>query len=74
MKRLTPIEWGRTRDAMAHLSIPDRGPLERQRLIAWIEARPGDGWFYVSGDIFHFGSQTDATAFRLWLFSAPPCG
>lgn len=71
MQRLTPIEWGRAKGPIAHMSIADRGPVERQRLIAWIEARPGHGWFYVSGDTFHFGSHIDATAFRTWLFGQP---
>ena len=74
MQRLTPIEWGRAKGPIAHLSLPDRGPIERQRIIRWLEARPGNSWFYVSGDTFHFGSQVEATAFRAWLFSQPLVG
>ena len=71
MQRLTPIEWGRAKGPIAHLSLSGRSPVERQKIIDWIAARPGDGWFYVSGDTFHFGSQVDAFAFRSWLFSLP---
>ncbi|SPU55217.1 Uncharacterised protein [Brevundimonas vesicularis] len=40
-------------------------------MVAWREARAGSGWFYVSGDNYHFGSAADATAFRQWLAGAP---
>ena len=40
-------------------------------MAAWLEARVGVGWFYVSGDNYHFGSSADATAFRQWLSSLP---
>ena len=40
-------------------------------MVAWLEARAGSGWFYVSGDNYHFGSAADATAFRHWLSSIP---
>jgi hypothetical protein len=30
----------------------------------WLERRPGAGWFYVSGDNYHFGAASDAADFR----------
>ncbi|CAN5255930.1 hypothetical protein BH10PSE1_BH10PSE1_22890 [soil metagenome] len=71
MNRLTPMEWARTKEPISHLSLASRGASDPQRMVAWLEARTGSGWFYVSGDNDHFGSAADATAFRQWLASVP---
>ena len=67
MNRLTPMEWARAKEPIWHLSLASRGASDPRRMIAWLEARAGSGWFYVSGGNFHFGSAADATAFRQWL-------
>jgi hypothetical protein len=67
MKQLTPAEWARMRDRIITFSLIDRGPLVRTRMIAWLAARPGDGWFYAMADHFHFGQAADAEAFRQWM-------
>jgi hypothetical protein len=67
MKQLTSAEWARVRDRTVTLSLIDRGPVVRARLIEWLIARPGAGWFYVMGDNFHLGAQSDADAFRQWM-------
>ena len=67
MKQLTSAEWARTRDRTVTLSLVDRGSVARGRLVDWLIARPGSGWFYVMGDSFHFGGQADADAFRQWM-------
>lgn len=69
MKRLTPAEWGRVRERVVTMSLPDRGADETGRVIAWLEARPGAGWFYVVGSTLSFGSSTDAEAFKRWMLS-----
>ncbi|MNL13552.1 hypothetical protein D3C87_1344610 [compost metagenome] len=70
MQRLTPIEWARTRDKVLTLSVPDRGPEVARRMVEWLEARPGSGWFYARGDNFYFGAAADAAAFKQWLVGA----
>lgn len=70
MKKLTSIEWARAKEPIAHLSVASRTPEQRQKASDWLAARGGDGWYYVTGDNYHFGSQVDATAFRQWLFAA----
>ncbi len=70
MQRLTSIEWARAKEPISHLSVADRAADKRVKMIAWLDARPGSGWYYVTGDNYHFGSQTDATAFRQWLSAA----
>ena len=67
MKQLTSPEWARMRDRTVTLSLVDRGPVVRARLVEWLVARPGPGWFYVTGDNFHLGVQADADAFRQWM-------
>ncbi len=42
MKRLTPIEHARTKGKTITMSIPDRGPEVRARILVWLEKRPGD--------------------------------
>lgn len=69
MQRLTPIEWARAKEPITHLSMSSRGHEGRERMINWLVARKGTGWFYVHGNNFHFGSPLDATAFRGWLMS-----
>lgn len=71
MKRLTSIEWARAREPISHLSVANRAAEQRQRWITWLDARPGSGWYYVTGDNYHFGSQADATAFRQWVSAVP---
>ena len=67
MKRLTATEWALTKSRAAHLNLADPGPAMRTRMVEWLEARPGDGWFYTTGTNFHFSSSVDATAFRMWV-------
>jgi hypothetical protein len=64
MKRLTPIEWALAKGPISHLSLSTRDVAAE---IAWLETRPGAGWFYVTGGSFHFGSSTDAADFRRWV-------
>ena len=71
MNRLTPMEWARAKEPISHLSLANRGAGDPQRMVAWLQARAGSGWFYVSGDNYHFGWAADATAFRQWLAAAP---
>ena len=73
MNRLTPMGWARAKEPISHLSLASRraGAGDPQRMVVWLEARAGSGWFYVSGDNYHFGSAADATAFRQWLASVP---
>lgn len=71
MKRLTSIEWARAKEPISHLSLANHTADQRQRFATWLDARPGSGWYYVSGDNYHFGSQTDATAFRQWVSATP---
>ena len=70
MQRLTSIEWARAREPIFHLSVANHAVERRTKIIAWLDARPSSGWYYVTGDNYHFGSQTDATAFRQWLSAA----
>lgn len=67
MKRLTPIKHAKAKGKTITMSMPDRGPELRARIIARLEKRPGDGWFYARGDNDYFGTPADATAFKLWL-------
>lgn len=69
MQKLTQTEWARTRDKITTLSLPDRGPVARGKMIEWLEARPSAGWFYIMADNFHFGSSFDADAFRQWFMA-----
>lgn len=71
MNRLTPMEWARAKEPISQLSLASRGAGDPQRMVAWLEARAGPGWFYGNGDNYHFGSAADATAFRQWLASVP---
>ena len=68
MKRLNGIEWarnkGRTTDFNVALTVH-----AKSAALAWIDARRSEGWVYVLGDNFHFGSPLDAAAFRAWLLS-----
>lgn len=52
------------------MSMPDRGPEVRARILAWLEKRPSEGWFYAKGDNYTFGTAADAAAFKQWLMSA----
>ena len=70
MKRLTPIEHARAKGKTVTMSMPDRGPEVRARIIAWLEKRPGDRWFYVQGDNYAFETAADAAAFKHWLMTA----
>lgn len=69
MNRLSPLEHAKAKGKMITMSVSDRGPAARERMIAWLDRRPGAGWFYVQGDNFYFGVQADATAFKQWLMS-----
>ena len=71
MGQLTSAEWARTRDRIISLSLVDRGPVVRARMVEWLTARPGNGWFYAMSDNFHFGAQADADAFRQWMMREP---
>ena len=64
MKRLTPLEHARAKGKIIAMSTSDRGPEARARMIAWLEQRPSDGWFYASGDNFYFSAAVDANAFK----------
>ena len=70
MKRLTPIEHARAKGLSVTMSMPDRGPEARARILAWLEKRPGDGWYFAKGDNYAFGTPADAAAFKQWLMSA----
>ena len=70
MKRLTPIEHARIKGRTITMSMPDRGPEARARILAWLEQRPGDSWFYAKGDNYAFETAADAAAFKQWLMSA----
>lgn len=70
MKRLTPIEHARVKGKTVTMSMPDRGPEVRARILAWLEKRPGDRWFYVQGDNYAFETAADAAAFKQWLMDA----
>lgn len=52
------------------MSMPDRGPEARAKILAWLEKRPGDGWYFAKGDNYAFGTPADAAAFKQWLMSA----
>lgn len=69
MRRLTAIEHARTKGRIITMSMPDRGPDARARIVAWLEARTGSGWFYARGDNYYFETQTDASAFKQWMMS-----
>lgn len=69
MKRLTPIEHAKAKGKVVTLSLPDRGSAVTARMTAWLEKRPGDGWFYARGDNYYFGAAADATAFKQWMMS-----
>ncbi|MET4683789.1 hypothetical protein ACFPIF_16825 [Brevundimonas faecalis] len=69
MKRLTPAEWGRVRERVTTMSLPDRGPDAAARMAAWLEARPGNGWFYILGSTVSFGLSIDAEAFKRWMLT-----
>lgn len=71
MKRLTSIEWAHAKEPISHLSLANRAVDQKQQRILWLDARAGSGWYYVSGDNYHFGSPADATAFRQWLSAVP---
>lgn len=71
MRQLTSAEWARTRDRIISLSLVDRGPVVRARMVDWLAARPGNGWFYAMAYNFHFGAQADADAFRQWMMREP---
>nr|WP_313416799.1 hypothetical protein [Brevundimonas diminuta] len=70
MKRLTPIEHAKAKGKTVTMSMPDRGPDARARILSWLEKRPSDGWFYAKGDNYTFGTPADAAAFKQWLMSA----
>lgn len=70
MQRLTPIEHARIKGRTITMSMPDRGPEARARILAWLEQRPGDSWFYAKGDNYAFETAADAAAFKQWLMSA----
>lgn len=70
MKRLTPIEHARAKGKTVTMSMPDRGPEVRARILDWLEKRPGEGWFFANGDNYAFGTAADAAAFKQWLMSA----
>jgi hypothetical protein len=70
MKRLTPIEHAKAKGKPVTMSMPDRGPEVRAQILAWLEKRPGDGWYYAKGDNYAFGTPADAAAFKQWLMSA----
>ncbi len=70
MKRLTLIEHARAKGKTVTMSMPDRGPEVRARILAWLENRPSGGWFYAKGDHYTFGTAADAAAFKQWLMSA----
>lgn len=69
MKRLTPLEHARAKGKIIAMSTSDRGPEARARMIAWLEQRPSDGWFYASGDNFYFSAAVDANAFKQRLIA-----
>ena len=69
MKKLTAMEWAKAKEPITHLSIASRSPGYRENISAWLAARGSDGWFYTTGDNYHFGSTLDATAFRQWVAS-----
>ncbi len=69
MKRLTPMEWALVKGPIAHLSLSARDIGGVADMVAWLAARPGAGWFYVTGVNFHFGSSLDAAEFRRWVSS-----
>lgn len=56
MKRLTPLEHAKAKGRTINLSVSDRGPAARDRMISWLYKRTGDGWFYAQGDNFSFGA------------------
>ncbi|MCH4267303.1 MAG: hypothetical protein LKF80_02745 [Brevundimonas sp.] len=70
MKRLTPIEHARAKGRIITMSMPDSGPEVRAQILAWLEQRPSDGWFYARGDNYYFETPADATAFKQWLMGA----
>lgn len=70
MKRLTPIEHARARGKTITMSMPDRGPEVRAKILAWLVERPGDRWFYAQGDNYAVETAADAAAFKQWLMSA----
>lgn len=70
MKRLTPIEHARAKGRSVTMSMPDRGPEARAKILAWLEKRPGDGWYFATGDNYAFSTPADAAAFKQWLMSA----
>ena len=49
------------------MSMPDRGPEARAQILAWLEKRPGDGWYFATGDNYAFSTPADAAAFKQWL-------
>lgn len=61
------MEWALARGPISHLSLSAPDSRALARMIAWLDARPGGGWFYVTGGNFHFGSATDAAEFRRWV-------
>jgi hypothetical protein len=72
MKRLTPMEWALVKGPISHLSLSARDLGGVSRMVDWLAARPGGGWFYVTGGNFHFGSSTDAAEFRRWVAGLAP--
>jgi|SynMetStandDraft_2_1070026.scaffolds.fasta_scaffold00007_102 hypothetical protein len=70
MKRLTPIEYARVKGRSITMSMPDREPEARARILAWLEQRPGDNWRHAKGDNYAFETAADAAAFKQWLMSA----
>lgn len=71
MRQLTAAEWARTRDRIVTLSMIDRGPVWKARMVSWLCARTSSGWFYAMADSFHFSHQADADAFRQWMMHEP---
>ena len=59
----------KVRERIITPSLPDRGPVIRAQWIAWLSSQPGQDWFYSMVDNFHFGSKSDADAFRHWMMA-----
>lgn len=72
MKRLTPMERALAGGPISRLSLSARDLVGASRMVDWPAARPGGGWFYVTGENFHFGSSTDAAEFRRWSPASRP--
>lgn len=70
IQRLTPIEHAKAKGKTVTMSMPDRGPEVRARILAWLVERPGDRWFYAQGDNYAFETAADGATFKQWLVSA----